>query len=127
MIGVNEEDSRWILAATEGMKEVDASWISFFQWLKGCELDRVQLITGDKCLKIFKAVREALSDAKHQLCIVHFYRNVFYIVLKSKVKLVDKTLKAIHAQENKKRHLERKKNSCYRIKSDDVSKNSQEG
>ena len=33
---------------------------------------------------------------------VHFYRNVFSVTPRSKVKLVAKMLKAIHAQESKK-------------------------
>jgi transposase-like protein len=41
-------------------------------------------------------------EAKYQRCGVHFYRNVFSVVPKSKVKLVAKMLKAIHAQESKK-------------------------
>ena len=41
-------------------------------------------------------------DAKYQRCTVHFYRNVFSVVPKSKVKIVAKMLKAIHAQESKK-------------------------
>ena len=36
-------------------------------------------------------------DAKYQRCTVHFYRNVFSVVPKSKVKIVAKMLKAIHA------------------------------
>lgn len=33
---------------------------------------------------------------------MHFYRNVFSVVPKSKVKIIAKMLKAIHAQESKK-------------------------
>ena len=40
--------------------------------------------------------------AKYQRCTVHFYRNVFSVTPRSKVKLVAKMLKAIHAQESKK-------------------------
>jgi len=32
------------------MKEDRASWVSFFQWLKGRGLEGVKLIVGDKCL-----------------------------------------------------------------------------
>ena len=46
--------------------------------------------------------KQKLPDAKYQRCTVHFYRNVFSVVPRSKVKLVAKMLKAIHAQENKK-------------------------
>ena len=90
-----------MLGAAEGMKEDKASWISFFQWLKGRGLDGVKLIVGDKCLGMLEAVGEVYPEAKYQRCIVHFYRNVFSVVPRSKVKLVSKMLKAIHAQESK--------------------------
>ena len=32
------------------MKEDKASWVSFFQWLRGRGLDGVKLIVGDKCM-----------------------------------------------------------------------------
>ena len=34
-IAVNEDGYREVLGAAEGMKEDKASWVSFFQWLKG--------------------------------------------------------------------------------------------
>lgn len=48
-----------------------------------------------------EAVREVFSEAKYQQCTVHFYRNVFSVTPRSKVMLVAKMLKAIHAQESK--------------------------
>ena len=48
-------------------------------------------------------------NAKYQRCVVHFYRNIFSVVPKSKVKLVAKMLKAIHAQESKKAAREKAK------------------
>ncbi|WP_040663140.1 IS256 family transposase [Oscillibacter ruminantium] len=101
-IAVNEDGYREVLDAAEGMKEDKASWVSFFQWLKGRGLGGVKLIVGDKCLGMLEAVGEVFPDAKYQRCVVHFYRNVFSAVPKSKVKLVAKMLKAIHAQESKK-------------------------
>mgnify|MGYP002538271400 CR=1 FL=1 len=83
------------------MKEDKASWVSFFQWLKSRSLEGVKLIIGDKCLGMLEAVGEVYPDAKYQRCVVHFYRNVFSVVPKSKIKLVAKMLKAIHAQESK--------------------------
>ena len=41
------------------------------------------------------------SIIKYQRCTVHFYRNIFSVTPKSKIKLVSKMLKAIHASENK--------------------------
>ena len=51
---------------------------------------------------MLEAVGEVFPDAKYQRCTVHFYRNVFSVVPKSKVKIVAKMLKAIHAKESKK-------------------------
>ena len=83
------------------MKEDKASWVSFFQWLRGRGLDGVKLIVGDKCLGMLEAVGEVFPEAIYQCCTVHFYRNVFSVTPRSKVKLVSKMLKAIHAQESK--------------------------
>lgn len=101
-IAVNEDGYREVLGAAEGMKEDKASWVSFFQWLRGRGLDGVKLIIGDKCLGMLEAVGEVFPEAKYQRCTVHFYRNVFSVTPRSKVKLVAKMLKAIHAQESKK-------------------------
>ncbi len=46
-IAVNEDGYREVLGAAEGMKEDKASWINFFQWLRGRGLDGVKLIVGD--------------------------------------------------------------------------------
>ena len=108
-IAVNEDGFREVLGAAEGMKEDKTSWVSFFQWLKGRGLDGVKLIVGDKCLGMLEAVGEVFPDAKYQRCVVHFYRNVFSVVPKSKVKQVAKMLKAIHAQESKKASREKAK------------------
>ena len=101
-IAVNEDGYREVLGAAEGMKEDKASWVNFFQWLRGRGLDGVKLVVGDKCLGMLEAVGEVFPEAKYQRCTVHFYRNVFSVTPRSKAKLVAKILKAIHAQENKK-------------------------
>ena len=108
-IAVNEDGFREVLGAAEGMKEDKASWVSFFQWLRGRGLGGVKLIVGDKCMGMLEAVGEVFPDAKYQRCTVHFYRNVFSVVPKSKVKIVAKMLKAIHAQESKKASREKAK------------------
>ena len=78
-IAINEDGFREVLGAAEGMKEDKASWVSFFQWLRGRGLDGVKLI------------------------------KIFSVVPKSKVKIVAKMLKAIHAQESKKASREKAK------------------
>ena len=91
-IAVNEDGYREVLGAAEGMKEDKASWVSFFQWLRKRGLDGVKLIVGDKCMGMLEAVEEVFPEAKYQRCTVHFYRNVFSVVPKSKVKNVAKML-----------------------------------
>ena len=108
-IAVNEDGFREVLGAAEGMKEDKASWVSFFQWLRGRGLDGVKLVVGDKCMGMLEAVGEVFPDTKYQRCTVHFYHNVFSVVPKSKVKIVAKMLKAIHAQESKKASREKAK------------------
>ena len=76
-IAVNEDGYREVLGAAEGMKEDKASWVNFFQWLRGRGLDGVKLVVGDKCLGMLEAVGEVFPEAKYQRCTVHFYRNVF--------------------------------------------------
>ena len=108
-IAVNDDGYREVLGAAEGMKEDKASWVNFFVWLKERGLDGVRLVVGDKCLGMLEAVGEVFPNAKYQRCTVHFYRNVFSVVPKSKVKLVAKMLKAIHSQESKKAAREKAK------------------
>ena len=60
-IAVNEDGFREVLGAAEGMKEDKASWVSFFQWLRGRGLDGVKLIVGDKCMGMLEAVGEAAT------------------------------------------------------------------
>ncbi len=69
-IAVNEDGYREVLGAAEGMKEDKASWVSFFQWLRGRGLDGVKLIVGDKCLDMLEAVGEVFPEAKYQRCTV---------------------------------------------------------
>lgn len=108
-IAVNEDGYRKVLGAAEGMKEDKVSWVNFFQWLRNRGLNGVKLIVGDKCQGMLEAVGEVFPEAKYQRCVVHFYRNVFSVVPKSKAKKVSQMLKAIHTQESKKASREKAK------------------
>ena len=100
-IGVNEDGCREVIGAAEGMKEDKESWKNFFIWLKSRGLNGVRLIIGDKSLGMLESIPEVFPEAKYQRCTVHFYRNIFSVTPRSKMKLVTKMLKAIHAQESK--------------------------
>jgi len=108
-IGVNEDGYREVIGAMEGMKEDKASWTEFFKWLKSRGLSGIKLVIGDKCLGMLESIGEVYPDAKYQRCVVHFYRNMFSVVPRSKMKQVAKMLKAIHSQESKKAAREKAK------------------
>ena len=100
-IGVSSDGFREIIGAAEGMKEDRESWRSFFVWLKERGLTGVRLVIGDKNLGMLETVAEIFPDARYQRCTVHFYRNIFSVTPRNKVKTVAMMLKAVHAQENK--------------------------
>ena len=100
-IGVNEEGYREVLGVSEGLKEDMESWRGFLRQLKERGLQGVKMIVSDKCLGLVEAAGEFFKEAHWQRCVVHFYRNVWTQVPKSKVKEVSAMLKAIHAQEDK--------------------------
>lgn len=115
-IGVDQNGYREILGAAEGMKEDYESWKTFLVWLKERGLKGVRLFIGDKNLGMLETIGEVFPDAKYQRCIVHFYRNVFSVVPKGKMREVAMMLKAIHAQENKKAAREKAKQVTERLK-----------
>ena len=100
-IGVNEDGCREIIGAAEGMKEDKDSWRAFFVWLKERGLCGVRLIIGDKNLGMLETIPEVFPDARYQRCTVHFYRNIFSVTPRNRMKAVSMMLKAIHSQEGK--------------------------
>lgn len=106
-IGVDAEGYREVLGAAEGMKEDSESWLEFLRSLKERGLNGCQLFIGDRNLGLLEAVTTVYPEAKYQRCTVHFYRNMFSVTPRSKVRTVAAMLKAIHAQEDKKAALEK--------------------
>jgi transposase-like protein len=101
-VGVNKEGYREILGVAEGAKEDKESWRNFLRYLKKRKLNGVKLFITDKSLGLVESIGEFYPKARWQRCVVHFYRNVFSVVPKGKVKEVVAMLKAIHAQEDRK-------------------------
>ncbi|WP_026836411.1 transposase [Limisalsivibrio acetivorans] len=62
-------------------------------------LKGVQLFIGDKCLGPVDALSEVYLYAKYHRCMVHFYRDVFSVTPRTKVRALAAMLKAIHALE----------------------------
>jgi len=100
-IGVREDGHREILGVCEGAKEDKESWRGFLRHLKERGLSGVRLVTSDKCLGLVESIAEFYPEAAWQRCVVHFYRNIFTVVPRGKVKEVAAMLKAIHAQEDR--------------------------
>ena len=63
-------------------------------------------------LSMLETIPEVFPDTRYQCCTVHFYRNIFSVTPRNKMKTVALMLKAIHAQESKK--AAREKCSRYR-------------
>jgi transposase-like protein len=100
-IGVDREGHREVLGVAEGAKEDAEGWRGFLRHLKGRGLRGVRLIVSDKCLGLVEALGEFYPEAAWQRCVVHFYRNVFTVIPRSRVREVASMLKAIHAQESR--------------------------
>ena len=100
-MAVNERGEREVIGASEGMKEDKESWLSFLRQLKQRGLKGTQLFIGDKCMGLIESLGEVYPLAQFQRCVVHFYRNIFSVVPRGKMKDVAGMLKAIHAQEDK--------------------------
>lgn len=99
-IGVSADGYRRVLGVAEGAKEDKAGWLSFLKHLKERGLDGIDLIISDACLGLAEAAADVYPDAAWQRCIVHFYRNIFSVVPRQKVREVARMLKAIHASED---------------------------
>ncbi len=100
-IGVAADGYRQVLGVAEGTKEDKSGWSGFLRYLKKRGLKDVQLIISDACLGLMASAGDFYPKAKWQRCTVHFYRNVFTVVPRVKVKDVARMLKAIHASEDK--------------------------
>lgn len=98
--GVSSTGHRKVLGVAEGEKEDKAGWSSFLRHLKERGLTGVKLIISDACLGLVESIAEFYLTAKWQRCTVHFYRNVFSVVPRTKMKEVAMMLKAIHASED---------------------------
>ena len=99
-IGVGDDGYRRILGIVEGTKEDKAGWSGFLRHLKERGLAGVRLVISDACLGLKESIGDFYPDAEWQRCIVHFYRNVFSHVPRSRVKEVSRMLKAIDASED---------------------------
>ena len=98
---------REVLGVTEGAKEDKAGWSNFLRHLKERGLTGVKLFISDRCLGLVESLSDFYPKTDHQRCTVHFYRNVFPVVPRNRMKEVSNMLKAIHVQEDRAAALEK--------------------
>ena len=124
-IGVDSDGFRQVLGVREGAKEDKAGWSGFLRHLKKRGLKQVKLIISDACLGLVESAGDFFPTAKWQRCIVHFYRNIFTVVPKGKVKIVARMLKAIHASEDKQAAREKAEAVIKKLKAHKLNKAAQ--
>jgi putative transposase len=83
-IGVNESGYREILGICEGAKEDKTGWSAFLKHLKERGLKGIRLITSDACIGLTESAAEFFPEAAWQRCILHWYRNIFSHVRKTR-------------------------------------------
>ncbi len=59
------------------------------------------MIISEACRGLVESAAEYLTDARWQMCMVHFYRSVFSHFHATKIRDVSHMLKAIHAKEGR--------------------------
>ena len=71
---------------------------------------------------MLETIPEIFPDARYQRCTVHFYRNIFSVTPRNKMKTVALMLKAIHAQESKEAAREKAFQVAEKLKAMKLSK-----
>lgn len=115
-IGVTEDGYREILGLSEGAKEDTESWKQFLRYLKKRGLKGAKLIVSDKSLGLVESLADFYPEAEWQRCTVHYYRNIFSMVPRNKVKEVASMLKAIHAQEDRSEAIKKSNSVCEKLR-----------
>lgn len=76
--------------------------MAFFLYMaQRTSLNGVQLIIGDINPGMLETIPEVFPDTRYQRCAIHFYRNIFSVTPRNRMKTVSMMLKAIHSQESK--------------------------
>ncbi|MCP3955560.1 MAG: IS256 family transposase [Desulfobacterales bacterium] len=121
-IGVDAEGYRQVLGVREGAKEDKAGWSGFLRHLKKRGLKGVELVISDACIGLAGSIGDFYPEAAWQRCTVHFYRNVFSVVPRQRVKKVAMMLKAIHASEDREAANEKARSVIEKLKKQKLSK-----
>lgn len=101
ILGIKEDGSREVLAIVNHPTEGALLWQQELENLKLRGLKSVGLIVSDGLTSIENATSRVFPQAKHQLCVVHFKRNVLAVFPRTKREEIAKELKEIFQIETK--------------------------
>jgi putative transposase len=84
ILGIKEDGTREVLALVNHPTEGALLWQQEMENLKTRGVKSVGLVVSDGLPSIEEATAKAFSNAKHQLCVVHFKRNVLAVFPRTK-------------------------------------------
>lgn len=94
-LGITEEGEREIIGLMIQNGESDASWSTFFDYLKQCGLNGTELIISDAHAGLISSIRKSFPGASWQRCQVHFMRNILSSIPKKDSKPFRESMKTI--------------------------------
>ena len=71
IIGVREDGRKELLAVEDGYRESGDSWAEVLRDLKSRGISEPKLVTGDRALGLWRALRDVFPRAREQRCWVH--------------------------------------------------------
>jgi putative transposase len=101
ILGVKEDGSREVLSIVNHPTEGALLWENELNALKARGVKSVGLIVSDGLTSIENAIAKAFPGSKHQLCVVHFKRNILAVFPKTKRSDVAAKLNEIFPMETK--------------------------
>lgn len=101
ILGIKEDGSREVLAIVNHPTEGALLWQQELENLKLRGLQSVGLIVSDGLTNIENAISRVFPQAKHQLCVVHFKRNVLAVFPRTKREEIAQELKDVFQIETK--------------------------
>jgi putative transposase len=102
VLGIKEDGSREVLSIVNHPTEGALLWQQELENLKSRGLKSVALVVSDGLTSIENATSRVFPQAKHQLCVVHFKRNVLAVFPRTRREEVANDLKEIFEIETQK-------------------------
>jgi len=101
VLGVKEDGTREVLAIVNHPTEGAGLWENEFENLKNRGLKSIGLVVSDGLTSIENAVAKSFTGTPHQLCVVHFKRNITKIFPQKLKKEINNELQEVFLIEEK--------------------------